>query len=66
MKAVETVLHLRREVPRRMRHLVPAHVWALVAPYGLAPQPGETGGPNPGAPDATAAEVPARPPAAER
>lgn len=42
MKAIETVLHLRRELPRRMRHLVPAHVWALVKPYGLAPGPDET------------------------
>lgn len=37
MKAIETVLHLRREAPRRMRRLIPAHVWALVAPYGLSP-----------------------------
>jgi len=35
MKAIETVLHLRRERPRRMRHMIPAHVWALVRPYGL-------------------------------
>ena len=41
MKAAETVLHLRREKPARMKHMVPAHVWALTAPYGLAPQPGE-------------------------
>jgi coenzyme F420 hydrogenase subunit beta len=41
MKAGETVLHLRREQPRRMRSMIPAHVWALVAPYGLHPQPGE-------------------------
>lgn len=38
MKAVETVLHLRREQPRRMRHMIPAHVWSLVRPYGLAPR----------------------------
>jgi coenzyme F420 hydrogenase subunit beta len=37
MKALETVLHLRREMPRRLRRLVPAHVWALVRPYGLVP-----------------------------
>ena len=37
MKAIETVLHLRREKPRRMRTMVPPHVWALVKPYGLAP-----------------------------
>jgi coenzyme F420 hydrogenase subunit beta len=37
MKAVETVLHLRRNEPRRMRSMVPAHVWKLVEPYGLKP-----------------------------
>lgn len=42
MKAVETVLHLRRSAPRRMKNMVPAHVWKLVAPYGLAPEPGES------------------------
>ncbi len=41
MKAVETVLHVRREHPRRLRHMVPAHIWALVAPYGLTPAPDE-------------------------
>lgn len=41
MKAIETVLHLRRRLPRRMRHMIPAHVWALVAPYGLMPGKGE-------------------------
>ena len=42
MKAVETVIHLRREEPRRIKSMVPAHVWALVKPYGLSPQPEET------------------------
>ncbi len=37
MKAAETVLHLRREEPRRMKHMVPRHVWDLAAPYDLAP-----------------------------
>ncbi len=37
MKAVETVLHLRREEPRRMKSMVPGHVWDLVKPYGLTP-----------------------------
>ena len=37
MKAVETVLHLRRQAPAKLRSMVPAHVWALVAPYGLTP-----------------------------
>lgn len=36
MKAVETVIHLRREEPRRMKNMVPSHVWDLVKPYGLA------------------------------
>jgi coenzyme F420 hydrogenase subunit beta len=36
MKAIESVLHLRREEPRRMKSLIPRHVWQLVAPYGLA------------------------------
>ncbi len=41
MKAIETVLHLRRHVPRRLKAMVPGHVWSLVAPYGLAPASGE-------------------------
>ena len=41
MKAAETVLHLRRQHPRRLRTMVPGHIWALLAPYGLAPQPDE-------------------------
>jgi coenzyme F420 hydrogenase subunit beta len=41
MKAVETVLHLRRQVPRRMKAMVPPHVWALVSRYGLSPRDGE-------------------------
>ncbi len=42
MKAVETVLHLRRAYPKRLRNMVPAHVWALVKPYGILPRDGET------------------------
>lgn len=46
MKAAETVLHLRRHVPaRRLRNMVPAHVWRLVAPYGIAPKAGEAATP---------------------
>ena len=41
MKAVETVLHLRRQHPRRLRTMVPDHIWALVRPYGLVPMPDE-------------------------
>ena len=42
MKACETIVHLRREQPRRMRSMVPTHVWALVRPYGLTPRERET------------------------
>jgi len=41
MKAVETVLHLRRQYPQRVKNMVPAHVWALVKPYGIEPGSGE-------------------------
>jgi coenzyme F420 hydrogenase subunit beta len=43
MKAAETVIHLRREKPRRVRNMVPDHVWALVAPYDLVRRPEEAG-----------------------
>ncbi|MGJ3230811.1 MAG: Coenzyme F420 hydrogenase/dehydrogenase, beta subunit C-terminal domain [Oceanicaulis sp.] len=42
MKAAETVLHLRRQERARMKTMIPAHVWKLVAPYGLKPERGET------------------------
>lgn len=42
MKAIETILHLRRAHPRRLKWMVPTHVWALVRPYGLSPGAGET------------------------
>jgi coenzyme F420 hydrogenase subunit beta len=42
MKAAETVLHLRRQEPRRMKSMIPDHVRTLVAPYGLKPDAGET------------------------
>jgi coenzyme F420 hydrogenase subunit beta len=41
MKAAETVLHLRRQEPARMKSMIPDHVWKLVRPYGLAPQDDE-------------------------
>lgn len=41
MKAVETVLHLRRALPARMKNMIPPHVWRLVASYGLTPAPDE-------------------------
>ena len=37
MKAIESVIHLRREEPKRLRSMVPEHVWRLVSPYGIAP-----------------------------
>lgn len=46
MKAVETVIHLRREQPRRMKSMIPKHVWAMVAAYGLKPAEGEAGKPR--------------------
>ncbi|MCS6892618.1 MAG: Coenzyme F420 hydrogenase/dehydrogenase, beta subunit C-terminal domain [Rhodovarius sp.] len=45
MKAVETILQLRRTSPRRLRRMVPAHVWRLVAPYGITPEPRKAPGP---------------------
>jgi coenzyme F420 hydrogenase subunit beta len=42
MKAIECVLHLRREERKRMKHMIPDHVWALVKPYGIEPKEGES------------------------
>ncbi|MFN3723362.1 MAG: Coenzyme F420 hydrogenase/dehydrogenase, beta subunit C-terminal domain [Paracoccaceae bacterium] len=42
MKAVETILHLRRAHPARLKNMVPAHVWHLAARYGLTATPDET------------------------
>lgn len=39
MKALETVVHLEREEPARMKRMVPAHVWKLVAPYRQRREP---------------------------
>ncbi|MGL5138884.1 MAG: Coenzyme F420 hydrogenase/dehydrogenase, beta subunit C-terminal domain, partial [Beijerinckiaceae bacterium] len=41
MKAVEAIVHLRRERPRRLRAMVPDHIWKLAAAYGLKPAPHE-------------------------
>jgi coenzyme F420 hydrogenase subunit beta len=35
MKAIESILHLRRELPHRVKYLVPNHIWNLANPYGL-------------------------------
>ena len=37
MKAVESIVHLRREKPGRMKNMLPDHVWKLAQPYGLKP-----------------------------
>lgn len=37
MKAIESILHLRREEPRRIRYMLPRHVWQLAERYGLLP-----------------------------
>ena len=42
MKAIETVLHLRREQPQRIKNMVPSHTWDLVKPYGLTPKMNES------------------------
>lgn len=41
MKAAETILHLRREAPAKMKNMVPAHVWTIAARYGLHAKPEE-------------------------
>jgi len=37
MKAIETILHLRRAHPARVKNMVPDHVWRVAERYGLAP-----------------------------
>jgi coenzyme F420 hydrogenase subunit beta len=41
MKAIESVIHLRRDHPARVKHMIPPHIWQLVKPYGLTRQPQE-------------------------
>jgi len=38
MKAIETILHLRRKAPSKMKNMIPEHVWKLAKPYGLKPE----------------------------
>ena len=35
MKAIESILHLRRSRPRSMKNIVPSHVWKIAKSYGL-------------------------------
>ena len=46
MKAIESILHLRREKPKQLRAMVPQHVWQLAKHYGLTPVAGETPRPD--------------------
>jgi len=39
MKALETILHLKRYAPRRMQTMIPDHIWKLTAPYDIDRQP---------------------------
>jgi coenzyme F420 hydrogenase subunit beta len=44
MKAIETILHLRRAHPARIKNMVPNHVWRVAARYGLVSGADETRG----------------------
>jgi coenzyme F420 hydrogenase subunit beta len=37
MKAIESIIHLRREMPSRVKNMVPSHFWELTKNYGLQP-----------------------------
>jgi coenzyme F420 hydrogenase subunit beta len=37
MKAIESILHLRREAPQLLKNMVPQHFWPLLARYGITP-----------------------------
>ena len=41
MKAIETVLHLRRSHGAKMKNMVPDYIWQIVKRYGLTPAEGE-------------------------
>ncbi len=41
MKAIESILHLRRELPSRMKNMIPNHIWSLARAYDLKPTEGE-------------------------
>ncbi len=45
MKAIETILHLRRAHPARVKTMVPPHVWAIASRYGLVPATREVSSP---------------------
>ncbi|WP_420861581.1 Coenzyme F420 hydrogenase/dehydrogenase, beta subunit C-terminal domain [Algirhabdus cladophorae] len=37
MKAAETILHLQRHAPAKVKNMVPNHVWQIAKPYDLGP-----------------------------
>lgn len=37
MKALESILHLRRAAPSKVKNMVPEHVWKMAESYGLFP-----------------------------
>ncbi len=41
MKAVETIIHLRLHRRKRIKYMVPQHVWDMAADYGLTPEEDE-------------------------
>lgn len=47
MKAIESILHLRREAPARIKNMLPQHVWDLAARYGLKPETDKADTPKP-------------------
>jgi coenzyme F420 hydrogenase subunit beta len=53
MKAAETIIHLRREKPQRLKTMVPHHVWKLMAPYGVTPKVDELSAPQKSSPTTT-------------
>ena len=54
MKAIESIIHLRREIPSRVKNMVPPHFWKLTQPYGLQPSESEI---NPGAKSQSTTQV---------
>lgn len=46
MKAIETLITLRRHHPARVKTMVPRHVWEIAQNYGLRPQPRELDAPQ--------------------
>jgi coenzyme F420 hydrogenase subunit beta len=41
MKAIETALILRQQMPKKMKHMVPQHIWLILEKYGITPNPEE-------------------------